>query len=115
MTHFPEPSEVVRQLDPCDRRGGGFVRRVTVRLDDGRLVSYFEACIPGGNTVACDAGRPPSKCCARAEREMTPHFGQPSATATARHSHPLLEQGGKEAPTLGPPLCPSRARLPVAA
>jgi hypothetical protein len=53
---FPEPIEFIRHFDPVRRARGGHVRRVIVRLSNGRASSFYEASIRGSVTTCEDRG-----------------------------------------------------------
>jgi hypothetical protein len=57
-SHFPEPVEIIRNIDPVYWARGGYVYKTTIRLSDGRIVSFYEAMCAGAVTV-CDT-RPQS-------------------------------------------------------
>jgi hypothetical protein len=52
-SHFPEPVEIIRNIDPVYWARGGYVYKTTIRLSDGRIVSFYEAMCAGAVTV-CD-------------------------------------------------------------
>jgi hypothetical protein len=46
MARYPEPIEEIRHVETVQTRGGR-VTRVTIRLDNGRAVSFYELAMAG--------------------------------------------------------------------
>ena len=54
MTLYPEPIEQIRHVEPVQHARGGRITRVTMRLDNGRALSWYEVAI-GGHVATCDS------------------------------------------------------------
>lgn len=54
MTLYPEPLDQIRHVEPVQHARGGIVTRVTMRLDNGRAVTFYEVAL-GGSVSICDS------------------------------------------------------------
>jgi hypothetical protein len=54
VSAFPEPTEVIRTIDPVRWARGGFVYRCTLRLDNGHVVSFWETDV-ADRVVVCES------------------------------------------------------------
>lgn len=52
MTLHPEPIEQIRHVEPVQHARGGLVTRITMRLDNGRAVTFYEVA-SGGSVNVC--------------------------------------------------------------